>query len=227
MAVLIKKYLRKDSHYYSLVSCDYCHKEYPRRRDSMSKFCNNCARRTTNRMGKDIVGKKYGRLTVVSFSKIIKNHSHWLCKCDCGKIKTIARNNLVSGSTEGCGCFQRRKGLNHPLTKRPYKKMPNSYWNQIKKGAKVRGVIFNISKKYAYSIFEKQNECCALSGIQLHFSSYDNRYDGTVSLDRINSDLGYINGNIQWIHKDINKMKWAFSNDFFIKTCQKIAEHNS
>ena len=32
-------------------------------------------------------------------------------------------------------------------------------------------------------------------------------YKGTASLDRIDSTKGYVRGNIQWVHKDINWFK--------------------
>ncbi len=48
----------------------------------------------------------------------------------------------------------------------------------------------------------------------------------TASLDRIDSTKGYTLDNIQWIHKDLNKMKMNFANDYFIKTCKLVAENN-
>ena len=49
---------------------------------------------------KDYVGKKYGRLIIVEFTKIIKKN-RWitrkcLCRCECGNIKEYYFNNLRS-----------------------------------------------------------------------------------------------------------------------------------
>lgn len=43
----------------------------------------------------DLTGKKYGRLTVLSYSHKEHSHSHWLCKCDCGEdvVKSISYLN--------------------------------------------------------------------------------------------------------------------------------------
>lgn len=49
----------------------------------------------------------------------------------------------------------------------------------------------------------------------------------TASLDRIDSSKGYVLGNIQWVHKDINKMKLDYDQDYFIDICRRIAEYNS
>lgn len=34
----------------------------------------------------DLIGQRFGRLTVVSFIEVGKaNQAYWLCKCDCGQ----------------------------------------------------------------------------------------------------------------------------------------------
>jgi hypothetical protein len=56
----------------------------------------------------------------------------------------------------------------------------------------------------------------------LHFGN--NTIRGTASLDRIDSKLGYNINNIQWVHKDVNTIKWDLSHDKFIEICQIITE---
>jgi len=46
----------------------------------------------------------------------------------------------------------------------------------------------------------------------------------TASLDRINSDMGYVEGNVQWVHRDINFMKGCLSQHNFIHLCQLIVK---
>lgn len=45
------------------------------------------------------------------------------------------------------------------------------------------------------------------------------------SLDRIDSSKGYIPGNIQWVHKDVNSLKSNFDEEESIKWCTMIAEY--
>lgn len=57
----------------------------------------------------DIIGKKFGSLTVLSHS-YTKNYkygrkSYWLCQCNCGKNTTVVRDSLISGITKSCGCI--------------------------------------------------------------------------------------------------------------------------
>lgn len=53
------------------------------------------------------IGKEYNWLTVLErdFSVTDKNHSYWLCKCRCGKIKSIRGDKISSGATKSCGCY--------------------------------------------------------------------------------------------------------------------------
>ena len=37
---------------------------------------------------------------------------------------------------------------------------------------------------------------------------------------------GYIKGNVQWVHKDINYMKSNFEQPYFIDVCKMIAKKN-
>lgn len=56
----------------------------------------------------DLIGQKFGKLTVIQKDKIkYKDGSaHWLCQCDCGNIKSINGASLRKGHTTSCGCNQ-------------------------------------------------------------------------------------------------------------------------
>lgn len=55
---------------------------------------------------KDLVGQKFGRMTVLAFSHLNKNRmAAWECKCDCGNTKVVVGKFLRSGETQSCGCF--------------------------------------------------------------------------------------------------------------------------
>jgi hypothetical protein len=47
----------------------------------------------------------------------------------------------------------------------------------------------------------------------------------TASLDRIDSSKGYIEGNLQWVHKNINMLKGNMLDNTFIEWCHKISKH--
>lgn len=64
----------------------------------------------------------------------------------------------------------------------------------------------------------KQHRKCNLSGVELEFDKTN-----SASLDRIDNTKGYTLENVQWVHKDINRMKNVFSQDYFIDMCHRIA----
>jgi hypothetical protein len=47
-----------------------------------------------------------------------------------------------------------------------------------------------------------------------------------ASLDRIDSSKGYIDGNVQWVHKEVNEMKMQATQNEFIEYCNLVAEFN-
>lgn len=49
----------------------------------------------------DLTGKRYNRLTVISFH----GDGRWLCRCDCGNYKIINGSSLKNGNTKSCGCI--------------------------------------------------------------------------------------------------------------------------
>lgn len=51
----------------------------------------------------DLVGKRYGQLTVLALDHTDDLGSHWLCQCDCGNQKVVRANSLRSGDTKTCG----------------------------------------------------------------------------------------------------------------------------
>jgi hypothetical protein len=56
----------------------------------------------------DIVGQKYGELTVESYShKDSASKNYFICICSCGKSKSIQQSNLLSGRSSSCGCSRR------------------------------------------------------------------------------------------------------------------------
>lgn len=55
----------------------------------------------------DIIGKKFGRLTVVSFNNKVGEYQYYLCRCDCGNEKVVNRRELKAGHTKSCGCLHK------------------------------------------------------------------------------------------------------------------------
>lgn len=55
----------------------------------------------------NMLGKKYGRLTVIGFAKNDKyQNAQWLCRCDCGTEKIVQGAALRRGDIQSCGCLK-------------------------------------------------------------------------------------------------------------------------
>jgi len=66
----------------------------------------------------DIVGKVYGRLTViknVSRANSLDKRTEWKCVCMCGNTCIVESGNLKSGHTQSCGCYLKDKITFHGL----------------------------------------------------------------------------------------------------------------
>jgi len=61
--------------------------------------------------GRDLRGKRYGRLTVVSFVETVKRQRIWQCQCACGQATFVATSKLNAGHTKSCGCLLRDSGI--------------------------------------------------------------------------------------------------------------------
>lgn len=178
-----------------------------------------------------MVGKKYDRLKVIELKSINKNivsQLYAICECECGNtIETLACN-LRKCLTRSCGCLRKelyKRGKEHASWNN-VGLITSSVFNKIKRSATLRALDFNMTRDYLWKLFEKQGGKCVFSGIDLEFGSIDDKKTTTASLDRIDNDKGYIEGNVQWVHKEINFMRGQMTIDNFLKACEMITDYN-
>ena len=174
------------------------------------------------------LGKTFGQLTVVDITDP-QNSNKVICDCSCGK-KNISVHlyRLVGGRIKSCGCNKDRY-LNmtgkHNVLYTGYEELSGRHWGTIKRQAKERGISIEIDIKYAWELYVKQNKKCALSGIPIGFAKAHEKLKETASLDRIDSSKGYVEGNVQWLHKHINMMKGSYDQNYFISLCEIITKN--
>lgn len=128
------------------------------------------------------------------------------------------------------------KGINLRSTNAPRKGKKNAkikgyagltaaLWRRIDGGAKIRKIPLLITPEQAWNLFLFQNKLCSLTGLELIMAASSTesiRGGDTASLDRIDSSKPYTISNVQWVHKDVNRMKSNFAEDYFFKICQLI-----
>lgn len=175
---------------------------------------------------KEISGQRFGKLVALKYVETIKGTRRYLCQCDCGNQKVLMRKLLVRGDTTSCGCDWIKSNKKHHSWK-GYEDIPLDFFTSIKRGALSRNYEFDITIEDLWKLFLTQNKKCALSGLDLTFSrTRKDKTLQTASVDRIHRNLGYVKGNIQWVHKRINLMKNVLSDKDFIFFCTMVANKN-
>ena len=177
----------------------------------------------------DLTNREFDRLMVLKRSPNKNGRVCWECKCQCGTIKTFFAYKLIQKTTKSCGCLS--KGQYSKNNKRwyGYGDIPGRFWKNINSGRgnnRSKILEMNIDIRYAWDLFLKQNRKCALTGVELYFACGKKRPVGNASLDRINSNIGYVRGNVQWVHKDVNIMKNKLDQTEFIEWCQLVINQN-
>jgi hypothetical protein len=170
------------------------------------------------------VGARFGRWLVLSR---LASQGRWQCLCDCGTAGPVSHGNLQNGTSRSCGCLRAElfEGSGSPRWK-GHGDVSGSYWYAIQKDAAKRGIPFKLTIEYVWRLFLRQSGCCRLTGWPLVLPRHGRSVvRGTASLDRIENSRGYIRGNVQWLHADINRMKYTHSEARFIELCEAVAKH--
>lgn len=93
---------RNDPRYYWLCQCD-CGTQRVLRTEALtsgrSKSC-GCSKFSK----KGITGKRFDMWTVLGFDCKLGKCYYWLCRCDCGKEKSVRSEALTNGRSKSCGC---------------------------------------------------------------------------------------------------------------------------
>jgi hypothetical protein len=174
---------------------------------------------------KDLTNKTFSDLTalyVVDKPSTVNTKNRgvwWMCKCTCGKEKIVCSTELTRKDTKSCGCM--KKYYNNKLYK-GVGLLPQSVYSHIQWGAKKRNIEFNVSKEYLWEKYESQKGKCYYTDLDIDLNTRNNKK--TASIDRVDSSKGYIEGNIVWVHKNINIMKNVFSEKEFINYCKLIVD---
>ena len=193
----------------------------------------------------DLKGKKFGSLLVLDVEGVSKaGHVTWKCKCDCGVTVVRTGTSLIRSKFSSCGnplnkygntCFPRPIGKDNCNWK-GFGDISSSWFsNVILRAASGRKSRTSIVKKvditidYIWELFLYQNKKCALSGVDLFLPKNNSKSElkkANASIDRIDSSLGYVKGNVQWVTKTINIMKNTMSQEEFISVCNSVYLNN-
>lgn len=146
---------------------------------------------------KNLIGQRFGRLTVIEFAGTKNSKAYWKCRCDCGNICVVRSSHLKDGSTQSCGCLASEVTI-------------------------TRSTIHGMSYNKTYTTWQRMKQRCFYKK-SIGYSGYGGRgitvcdewrdnfqtfYDYVsklehfgeegYSLDRINNDGNYEPDNVRW-----------------------------
>lgn len=166
---------------------------------------------------------RFGHLLTIEF---LKNNDtnlkwKWKCQCDCGNECYVPTSYLNCGQ-KTCGCI-------YGFKTEQSEHCPYWFYKSSEDNAKIRNLKFEVNINYLSDLLKQQDFKCALTKVPIRISekNYRKKYNiTTASLDRIDNNLGYIEGNVQFLHKNINKLKHVFTQEFLIIASHLIAKNN-
>lgn len=162
--------------------------------------CKTCSKNSI-----DLSGAVFGKLTILNSQEDGKVK----CVCSCGNKSYLTKSNIFNSLVSKCRvCVE-------------YDCISKSLWKKLVSEAKNRRLVFDLTPRFIAEMFYKQKEKCALSGIKIIITN--NTTSTTASLDRIDSSVGYVESNVQWVHKKINMMKSFYKEEEYMTYCKYVA----
>ncbi len=163
-----------------------------------------------------MIGKKFGRLIVESFSHSEKQSRFWRCKCECGNFKLVKTKYLNKGDTKSCGC----------LAKESSSKNAKGMYLKSSACQRIESIYKDGKKHPLYNVWKGINQRCYNSncreykwygsrGIKVHEDWKNNApdfikwgeskgYKKGLQIDRIDRNKNYEPANCEFVSRKEN-----------------------
>ena len=96
--------------------CPQCGHAFEKKTESGPHYCEKCVayfkqvydkkKTSVSKNLKNLVGKRFGRYKVIKLAERKNKRVYWQCLCDCGTVKDVLADNLISGKVKSCGCYR-------------------------------------------------------------------------------------------------------------------------
>jgi hypothetical protein len=145
----------------------------------------------------EIVGNKYGRLTVIERdgAKNSDGSYRWICQCDCGVIKSFSKANLDGKnrrSTKSCGCLSEEYSAaitTHAMTGTPEY---NAWLNMLNRCNNPSNTHYESYGGRGVSV------CPEWASFEAFLKDVGPRPSSLHSLGRIDNNGNYSASNVEW-----------------------------
>lgn len=151
------------------------------------------------------------------------NPRYWIYKCDCGV--EVSRCPIAVARNKYNRCRDCSSGPRHWAWS-GVGEISHDYYTNIKHSAAQKSLALEVPIDYLWELYLNQKGRCAFTGWPIKFhATYRAKKTKTASLDRIDSSQGYVEGNLQWVHRDVNKLKKNMSDERFLELCSAVHNH--
>lgn len=144
----------------------------------------------------------------------------WICQHSCGYKKSCKIDSIYNPKGVRCNKCWRSQFKNN---------LNSRFYEEIKQGAKKRNKQFLVNRKYLMDLLISQDFKCSLTGLPIWTANSLNNHsqrETTASLDRIDNNKDYVEGNVRWVHKIVNLMRSNFSDYELFFWCIFVVIHN-
>lgn len=165
----------------------------------------------------DILCKKFNRLTVLDIRKrkINKRYVTELrCLCDCGNIKYIDKYSVLSGRSKSCGCLHKEiaKKVNTIHGERNTR-LYRTWYHMKSRCTCITDPKYKNYGERGITVCDDWNDF-----LKFKEWAYNNGYDDSLTIERIDVNKGYSPDNCKWI---------TISEQSNNKTCSHYFKYNN
>ena len=147
---------------------------------------------------------------------------YYTISCKCGKVFIRPATGFTKRKCcRFCTDIEKQNGVQTTASSEHF---PRHFMRRLYMSATARGLSLSLTAEFLEKLYHKQQGKCALSGRELivprksHCGSNENH----ISIDRIDSDYGYAENNVQLVAAIINRIKNKYSQTCFLSICKEI-----
>lgn len=183
---------------------------------------------------RDYKGHKYGHLTLLYPTRSGGSGKgvYWMAKCDCGNIKEVRGSDAAGNKIKSCGNCQYHTDLLEEAAAKGVKlrgwtkSIRVQHLRYIRSAVK-RGIEWRLSPEEFLALVKK--DCTYCNGAPREYKAKFTKRGRTITtvmngIDRLDSSLGYVSGNVVPCCGTCNKMKMAMDESVFMIHVLKIAK---
>lgn len=181
----------------------------------------------------NLIGERFGLLTVVRAAKTKNNRSRWVCKCDCGGKCVAIGHDLKQGKVTSCKCLQRAASrekaaeMSRKNILEDGQASCNLMYAAYRWQAEKRELAFELSKDQFRALTSSPCFYCGAPPTREYWGSTCKTPYLCNGVDRQKNEKGYTTDNSVACCGTCNLMKRVMTVEEFIRACQAVVRHQA